>query len=197
MGDERAPVAWSGPPDPERGVYYKCRSPKPGRDVTGVVLSEVITGAVVWFRPPTGPDDRGRSLPCTGNRETCEGCKTHRTHAWKGYLACWSTTEGRLFLAEVTREAYLTCPLFEVYKRALRGKVVTLRRNGDAKNSRVTATLKLWAGQAGDLPPAFNVESALERMWFGEDGPNVAAGCGDGPKPAEPNQGGRDGRHGN
>ena len=173
MSEKTPGIAWSGPPDPERGVYYPIRSPKPGREVVGVVLSETITGAIVYYEP-AGPDERrGRSRPCNGDKKTCEGCLGGRDHVWKGYLACWDRQSGRLFLAEVTREAYLRCPMFELFKGALRAKLLRLTRNGEHANARVGARLEDLRVAGESLPPAFNVKSALERLWFGGDGPQA------------------------
>lgn len=173
MTSERAGVAWCAPPDADRGVYYPLLAPKPGKDVTGIILSETIQGVITYYVPPTGPGEKGHSLPCTCGELPCEGAKMKRDHRWKGYLACWDRAQGRLFIAEVTKEAYCRCPGFEQFKGALRGKVLRLARRGDSANARVQAVITAPSGVAGDLPPAFNVQSAMERIWFPQHGGQI------------------------
>lgn len=161
----REGVQWADAPDSGRTVMYHIYAPKPGRDVNLVILGETLHGAYThWI------DKRTR--PCMGTKENCEGCQLGIDKRWKGYLACWDRGKGRLVLAEVTREAYLRCPQFEVWKGQLRGKTLKLQRNGESRNSRVTATVAHYGGPPGSLPPAFNVVTALEHIWF--DGPDGA-----------------------
>lgn len=167
---ETGRVVWSPAPDPDAGVYYPIKTPKPGKDVIGIVLSECIVGAVTYYVPPDREGSEGHSLPCTCGESPCPGRVANRDHRWKGFLACWDRSSGRLFIGEVTKEAYLRCPQFEVWKGQLRGKMLKLARSGTARNSRVTAAVTAPTGQLVGLPAAFNVQSALERIWFGSQG---------------------------
>lgn len=168
MHTDRAGVAWCAPPSGDGGIFYPLLAPKPGKEVVGIILSEAIQGVITYYVPPTGPGEKGHSLPCTCGEQPCEGAKHKRDHRWKGYLGCWDRTQGRLFVAEVTKEAYCRCPGFEQFKGALRGKILRLARRGEAANARVQATITAPAGATWELPPAFNVQSALERIWFPE-----------------------------
>src|SRR6266536_1611691 len=90
MGPPKGAVAYAGPPDPERGIYYPIISPKPNHDVFGVILCETILGVYThWFDKQT--------RPCLGSREACAPCDLRYERRWKGYLGCWNTNNGRLF----------------------------------------------------------------------------------------------------
>ena len=171
MHTDRAGVAWCAPPSGDGGMYYPLLAPKPGKDVVGIILSECIAFVWTYYVPANGAGEKGHSLPCTCTEQPCEGAKMKRDHRQKGYLACWDRAKGRLFIAEVTKEAYLRCPAFELFAGALRGKTLRLCRRGEAANARVQAVVTAPQGQPFELPPAFNVRSALERIWHPPQGP--------------------------
>jgi len=156
-------ISWAGTPDPEQRTMYPIYTPKVGRDVMVVILGACLHGVFTHFY-------ENQSRPCISPADACEGCIAGRNRRWKGFLAVWDRAKGRLALAEITQEAYLRCPAFESYKGALRGKTLRLVRAGTANNARVTATIAMYAGPPGSLPPAFNVQSALERIWFTKPG---------------------------
>jgi len=157
-------VAYSDRPDPDRRPFYEIRSPTPDRDVQTVVLSASVLGVYTHHM-------NKRTRPCLGSREACEGCDLRFDRRWKGYLACWDRSKGRLELVELTQEAFLRCPALELKKGQLRGMVLRLARAGASRNARVTATLTPATWQPGILPPAFDVKSALERVWFTDHKP--------------------------
>jgi hypothetical protein len=134
-------------------------SAKVERPVNGVIICPALVGVELHYYD-------NRSRPCMKHVLPCEGCERHIDLRWKGYLGCWDRGKGRLFLAEVTREAYDRMPLFEQYKGRLRGMTIRLDRTGQSKNSRVSAKLAVWAGPAHELPPVFNMQEALERIWW-------------------------------
>lgn len=177
MAAHKGGIAWSGPPDPERGIYYPIKAPKPDSEVRGVILCEVVYGVLThWvFEPDT--KGKGQTLPCMGSPATCKHCEEKLEQRWKGYLSCWDHSTGRVFIAEVTREAYLRCGSFELFKGQLRGKHLRLTRAGRAGNSRVTAIVSQWQQTTVNLPPSFNVQTALERIWFGRWGGPGAEGA--------------------
>lgn len=157
-------VAWADRPDPDRRPFYEIRSPTPDRDVQTVVLSQSVLGVYTHHF-------NRRTRPCLGNREACEGCDLKYDRRWKGYLACWERSIGRLELVEITQEAFLRCPGFHVKDGSLRGMVLRLARAGASKNARVTATLTKATWPVGVLPAAFDVKAALERVWFTDHKP--------------------------
>lgn len=167
MPEKPVQPLWEEPPDEERDFLCPIRSPKINKAVTGLVLSDQITGVRTYYDPGEGRDSRGKSQPCLGGPENCKGCRLGYDHRWKGYLACLDHTTGRFFVAEVTKEAYLTCEGFKTWKNQLRGKTLKLSRLGQDAQGRVTASLAFWAGDASKLPSAFDVRATLERAWFG------------------------------
>lgn len=165
MSDRAEPaVAYADRPDPDRRPFYEIRSPTPDRDVQTVVLSQSVLGVYTHHF-------NRRTRPCLGNRETCEGCDLRYDRRWKGYLACWDRSKGRLELVEITQEAFLRCPPFHTEEGKLRGLVLRLARAGASKNARVVATLQKATWPPGALPPAFDIKAALERVWFTDHKP--------------------------
>ena len=178
MAYDNGGIMWDGPPDPERGIYYPIRSCKPGHDVRGVVLCEVVYGVVTHWEPDENVKGGGRTVPCMGKACWCRTAKPKPEDRWKGYVSMWDHSSGRLFLAEITRESYLRCGSFELYKGQLRGKYLKLVRAGEKKNSRVNAVVSVWQQPLANIPPSFNVQSALERIWFGRwGGPGTSEGA--------------------
>jgi len=159
-------LGWQDTPDPYRAVMIPIYSAKVDRPVNGVILSPALVGVKLHYFDQ-------RSRPHIEPANLCEGCQRAIDLRWKGYLGCWDRHKGRLFLAEVTTEAYEKCGSFKEYKDRLRGLVVQLVRNGASKNARVSAKLSMWAGPANELPPAFDVKEALERIWFSHQGGRI------------------------
>lgn len=157
-------VAWADRPDPDRRPFYEIRSPTPDRDVQTVVLSANVLGVYTHHM-------NRRTRPCLGSRESCEGCDLKYDRRWKGYLACWDRSKGRLELVELTQEAFLRCPAFHTKAGQLRGMVLRLARAGASKNARVTATVTPATWPPNVLPVAFDVKAALERVWFTDHKP--------------------------
>lgn len=154
-------VAWSPGPDPDRRPYYPIYSPTTDRDVAVVVLSQDVTGVYVHYY-------NHRTRPCLASRDLCEGCDLRYPRRWKGYLACWDKSRGRLCLAQLTQEAFLRTAGLHALRGKLRGCVLRLTRAGASRNSRVNAQVKPVTWEEGLLPPAFDVKAALERIWFTE-----------------------------
>lgn len=156
---------WCSTPDAHRRIMYPIYTPKVGKDVVVVILSQEMTGAHVHYFS-------GRTQPCIRESGKCEGCERGADRRWKGYLACLDKAKGRQVLVEVTREAFMRCQGFAAYAGQLRGMVLRLIRSGEAKNSRVQAQLMKYTGHIAELPPEFNVKAALEVIWFTDPGQN-------------------------
>lgn len=138
-------------------------SAKPGYPVNAVIVCPSLVGCLVHFFDK-------RTRPHIEPRENCEGCQRRCDTRWKGYLGCWDRGKGRLCFAEVTKEAYERCNGFQDYKDKLRGMCINLTRNGESRNAKVTARLSLYAGKPDELPPPFDLQRALEHLWFTHEG---------------------------
>jgi hypothetical protein len=152
-------LAWVEGLQRQHGRHIPLLSPKPGRPVSGIVLSELVTMVEVHHTP------RG-SRPCRTDRQTCPLCRAGNNELRvKGYVAAWSASAGREILLELTAESMSACSAIKD-RQPLRGRTLTLTRLGAAPNSRVSARLSENRTE-GTLPAACNVREVLCRVWFG------------------------------
>jgi len=164
-------------------VYIPILSPSPGAPVRCVCLSDGLTSvATHWLTNPNWPQVRGEppgvTVPCVGLAHGCAGCLNvpPRSVRWKGYLAGWWAERGRLVLVELTAGAVRAAGGELLGRRDLRGKVVTVKREGYTRQSRATVEIRPSGLAEGDYPPAFDVRAALLRVWAREGVLRPAAG---------------------
>lgn len=146
-----------GPGTPFIPVWW----PKHLAPVRCIVLSESV-----WEYYTHWVDNR--TEPCIEPASECPGCKYKWNRRWKGYVAALIPSNRRLCLVEISKDAARNCPMLTSGKVNLRGGELTLKRSGEHKRSPVRAEFKS-AVAARDLPPEFDVDAALCRIWNGED----------------------------
>lgn len=149
--------AWDIPRVPAAKKMIPIVRPKPGTPFTFIVLSETMLSLNKHYMPR-------RTIPCTGIRETCEGCQGKLPFRWYGYLACCGAMDRLLCIAEVTGGAADSCPTLTNKKVNLRGSRLTLRRRGQAANSPILAEL-LPGRDAANIPACFDLKEQLLLIW--------------------------------
>jgi hypothetical protein len=147
-------------PPREPGRKVDIISAQPGMMTRAVITSrEMATCRTHWL-------GNGDSKPCSRN-EACPWCKERIPTRWKGYLCGFLTTTYCPCIIEITSGAVATCP--ELADRAidLRGKIVSLTRNGASSNAPVRAALEERTGTLlrAPLPAPFDLPKALFRIW--------------------------------
>lgn len=153
------PINFKAKPIATHGQLASVWHPKVGAPVNCLVLSDTMTQVIVHFPPETG-----RSTPCLRPDADCPHCDDGLYPVWQGWLAGCSVLSLRQYMVLVTEQAALGCPELLHDKVSLRGGRLKLERTGPAHNSPVKATFQpLDAGPR--LPPAFDVQARLRRMW--------------------------------
>jgi hypothetical protein len=112
----------------------------------------------------------GQSKPCTKPMTRCYWCQSKYGLRWKGYVGIFDPRDGRVALAEITLNAFNSCPALRTCKD-LRGGRLKLTRPGTMVNAAVKAEFFPWHKSFGfaldDIPAEFNVREALMRVWLG------------------------------
>lgn len=144
-------------PEKERGdlaiPLVRC---KPGRGVSGVILSDDTIGAYTHYW-------RGRTQICT--RPECDACNADRRPRWYGYLGVWNPESRARAIFEVTPSCMESIDYYFTKFGSLRGAEIKLCRASPKINARVIAELKA-GNYAGDkLPEAIDVRGILTKMW--------------------------------
>ena len=127
--------------------------------VAGFILSPRIFGVNVHFV--------GKSVPCSAPKEACTWCDAGRPLRWVGYAPACDLDRHKMFLFEFTPGVMPVFEAFLTMHDSLRGAFVNLSRRKPRPNSRLDAVIQP-AGKylaPGDLPPAFDVEEVLERIY--------------------------------
>lgn len=130
--------------------------------LAGFVLSSRIYGVEVHYV--------GRSVPCMKHTGDCAWCNLKRATRWVGYAPCVCHNRQRLFIMELTPGVMPSILTYHEQFGSLRGCMVHLSRRNPRPNARLDINI-LAAGAVlapGDLPPAFDIEAALAKI-FGLD----------------------------
>lgn len=141
----------------------KIWAPKIDRPLDCYVLSSRLEKTVTHWVD-------GQSRPCTKPMTRCYWCSSHYGIRWKGYVGIFDPRDGRVALAEVTLNAYNSCPALRTAK-TLRGGRLKLVRLGVRCNASVKAEFFPYHESFGfalnQIPEEFNVREALMRVWLG------------------------------
>jgi hypothetical protein len=129
---------------------------KPGKPLTGVILSHDVEGAELHYW-------KGRSRIC--DDENCEACEANFRARWYGYLELWSPTTGNRIILEVTQAAAPAIDEYFSSHRTLRNAVISASRLNRKVNSKLHVTLTPSALPEAQIPPASKIRHQLERMW--------------------------------
>jgi hypothetical protein len=155
----RPRVRWTDLPDDGLDPKPDILSPKPGKTLDLVILSDRVLGVETHF---VG----GRTKPCCGDECSCIGCQQKLQTRWKGYLVVWIANGTPQAIAELTTEAFRRCPPFHSSKTSLRGRKLKLTRPAGKPNGRVKAEVGDFVLGWQNLPLALDLECALYRIWF-------------------------------
>lgn len=156
-------VKWGTPEPFAEGKQspWKILPVKPGTPVRGLILSEQIIGCKTHWT-------FGRTKPCVGIENGCEGCGQGAAVRWKGYLAVYLPASRTGWLLEVSQHAFdnnleLCCVT------GLRGRDFSAYRKGPHKNSPLMIDLVPSLTHRDHVPPEPNVQDILARIWFGRE----------------------------
>lgn len=157
----RADIPWGNAPPGDGGQFIPIiRAPERGV-LECVSVSMDLAGCMVHWR-------HERTVPCLGDKETCDHCRAHAPKKWVGYLGCWLPLSDRLCLIEVTRDAYLACEsIQDGVLPDLRGWHIRLFRARPGRTSRVMIEFVSQVKDISVLPGCWDVRETLERIWSG------------------------------
>jgi hypothetical protein len=153
-------IAWADPPPVQKLPRIEIASPRPGSPIHLICLSHALV--FVWTHYL-----HQRTQPCRGSEELCEGCQLDKPKRLKAYAAGETRPQAKQVLIEITYDGYRNCKELHAVNADLYGKKITLKRAGQARNSRVIVTVEAGEGPSFNHP-AFDVKEALCRIWFGE-----------------------------
>lgn len=103
---------------------------------------------------------KGRTTPCPGD----EQCQRHDYPIWKGYAASQVWVKAEHFWRPAVFE--MTISLVEtVGSQDLRGKCYSVQRLKTEYGKKACSGLEIDAGDLGRLPPPFDVEAAVQRLY--------------------------------
>jgi hypothetical protein len=159
--------SWAPVPPADDGPYLEVMWPRIKRPVAGYLLDARPQGAFChWLpdqRPGAKPTD-GRTTCCVGRENNCRYCNPAFGRKWVGYAAYLDSVVGRIKLAQITKEAVVSCPSLADPRRNLRGAFLRLERLGELNNGRVQAEM-IFSAEATRLPRAPDIVPTLVKMW--------------------------------
>jgi hypothetical protein len=150
-----AKYKWTAEPPPRVRQEIPIVRIKAGREIRCVCLSDRVEGLLVHFIG-------GRTRACVGSNQSCEGCIQGWNPRWKGYLAVFFPTAGkRVYLAELTPNAFESLERSAPEVRNYRGRWLSLRRDPGRANAKVFAGVLNHALFDGELPELPDVRAAI------------------------------------
>lgn len=155
-------IQWGAPLPEYRGPWLPIIRAVPDVPVSLLIVSDRVLTTLEHYHAK-------RSYPHIEPKEACEGCLRNQLPRGYGYLGCWHPRKGRHVLAQLTHQALWDSKgeILEA-KHSLRGYWLRLRRIGVGACGRVEASLAPPSPMDCPLPPAFDVQAALLRLWGGE-----------------------------
>jgi len=150
-------ILWDNEAPSKQHQFIPIISPRPHSRTVCVITSDTWIGAYTHFY-----DNRTR--PCLDLVEHCEGCQRKQAKRWKAYLCGILVPSHRQVIIEITLGALDSCPALRFDKGQLRGKKITLIRNGSARNAPVCVQLETLRGLE-NLPQPFDLMESLCRVW--------------------------------
>lgn len=159
----KSKVQWEAP-EPDTAVSeppIKLLKVKPMQPHQVWVLSDFVLGVKThWVN--------GRTQPCLGMVNGCEGCKVGLSIRKKGYLCVWGGAAGSVSLLEITPTAFDFEPKL-YYSSGLRGMLLRAKRMGNDPKSALRIEMSDTAHCPHELPPSCDVQEVLCRIWFGKN----------------------------
>lgn len=131
----------------------------PGAEVDVVCLGSHVLGVEMHW-------DGSRTRPCVAKSGYCAYCESSGPpDRWKGFVVAFDYRRGRYCLAEMTSDAFNSCPELGSLAGKLRGHRLRLRRAGTSRNSRLVAIVDKVSIKGTELPKAFDGFAELARIW--------------------------------
>jgi hypothetical protein len=161
MSENGKPVVRQEEPPPRTGPRAEIKRLGPKETMLICVLSPRIWGFIVHWNEMEGR--RGRTEPCIGELETCEGCKAKLPKKWLGYIFVVAQGRGPCFV-ELTPEAARLMRESLGTGETLRGVRGYLRRT-EAKNGRLKWERSEYTENAERLPPDQDPLPLLQWLW--------------------------------
>lgn len=156
-------VQWTAPEagSMKSGPPIKVVKIRPNNPVRGFFLSDQVYGVKTHWMA-------GRTKPCIGVANGCDGCKTGMQIRPKGYMAIVLDNSGVVYLLEITEKAFDN-NLRLCATSGLRGLYFEARRIGPNINSGLDITIFDNKKPAKPLPDDIDVKTVLCRIWFGRE----------------------------
>lgn len=152
---------WQDVPPSHQPAYIPVIWPKNEAPVRGYILCARPEGC--WTHPLL-EGNKVRTMPCVGRENGCAICSAATRIRWQGYVPIFEPIRGRMYIAQVTKEAARRCPPLTNPKEILRGRMLLLTRPGRNANGLVVAEVHSNVPPT-DLPPCPDVREALLRLW--------------------------------
>lgn len=143
----------------KRHKTYDVFAARNGVERRAYILSDSVLGCFTHYSASC-------SKPCL-RTPGCPWCKERLPKREKGYLCGMDMLSGRQVIVELTKGCYECCPRLLRDAGKLRGLIIVLGRRGTALNAPVWAKLESEVSKKTKdlLPPAFDLGSALFRLW--------------------------------
>jgi len=150
---------WDNCPDKSQSKFIPIFSAIGPNKFWLVAVNDDVLGVIThWI------DNRTR--PCYGKENGCACASQLLERRWKGYLGAWEPRVGRLYLAELTIDAYRHLPIdLGPGSAGARGRTFALYRAGRKSNSPVRIEIGTVVVPEAELPSRINVKDALRRIW--------------------------------
>jgi len=155
----------------DTGPPIKLIKVRPNNTVRGFFLSDQVNGVSTHWMG-------GRTKPCIGAGNGCEGCKIGLPIRAKGYIAVAVDSTAKIWLLEITEKAF-DSNLRLCATSGLRGLYFEARRVGPNINSGLDIAIFDNKKPATPLPEDINVRAVLCRIWFGREKSRSSTGGGD------------------
>lgn len=135
---------------------------RPRCSVGGIGLNDWVTGAYVHFVGDVG--QRGQDFPCLGAGK-CTLCP--RGVRWKCWIPVWNPSEQRVYLLQLSEQAYYSLGDDVPEDYSLRGREIVVSRKTNNKRSEVVVDLQRLEKlhDVSELPGPFDIRRNLLRLW--------------------------------
>jgi hypothetical protein len=149
--------SWTNRPHPDPSTaHLNLHRVKPGKPITGIVLTNDLTGAYTHYYG-------GRTQVC--NAPNCKACDERKNARWYGYAQIWNPTTHSVAVVEVTPTCVEAIDAYMKTHGTLRGAWIKLQRVGPKLNAKLTAELREPTHSSDLLPQPADLEKYLTRLW--------------------------------
>lgn len=152
-------INWEEPIPTGPKQWFPVFRPAPGGRVEGWILTDrAVSVRTHWY------DEA--EWPCTVKMGSCTGCERVKNERWTAYVGVYvPARKVPIGILPITLHAALQCRALLLGEQSLRGLLALVRRVGTRKNSACYAEIGPKRLPSDKLPPAFDLRSALVRLW--------------------------------